>query len=181
MARSSAAAIADGLARVHTAQERELDRLGRAPTLAEQREMGEFAARHRQLFADLELSVPAPAATARPIDYRAELLSKLKRFSPVWRDSDLHRLVISGGLNDAIERGVLEDARRVAADRTVGSFRRPGALREIRRVDEAGQTEIHWYGHPVSWMTSFMSPPTMVERIVDPKTGRRPQRVDRWE
>ena len=60
-----AAGLVDDIARVRTAQDRELVRLGRGPTLDEQREMADFAAEHRQLFADLELSLPR--ALQRPV------------------------------------------------------------------------------------------------------------------
>jgi hypothetical protein len=56
----------------------------------------------------------------------------------------------------------------------IGSFRRPGALREIRREDQAGNVTVSWHGSPISWMAQFMSPTVaMVEAFGNPATGRR--------
>lgn len=166
-----AAALVDDILTVRAAQDRELARLGRGPTLNEQREMADLGAQHRELFADLEMSLPQPAADADPLGYRVELLSRLKRFSPSWRDADLTRLARSALWG--IEREVLADARRIAGDRTVGSFRRPGGLRELHRTDAAGHRSVEFAGSPLSWMSAFMTPVvTMVEAFVDPRTGR---------
>jgi hypothetical protein len=59
----------------------------------------------------------------------------------------------------------------VARDKTLGSFRKPGALREIRRADQSGQETVSFAGSPLSWMSAFMSPVvTCVEAF---NTGRR--------
>jgi hypothetical protein len=164
--------VADEIARIRGEQEWALAGLGgRGPTLEEQRRMADLAAEHRQLFAALELALPQPRATDRPFAYRIELLERLQRFSPSWRDKTLG-MFVAGGF-DGIERSILADARRVAADRTIGSFRRPGALREIRRADQTGQETVSWHGAPMSWMRQFMAPICMVEAFVDPRSGRR--------
>ena len=62
--------------------------------------------------------------------------------------------------------------RGTASDKTVGSFRRPGGLRESRREDQAGNVTVSWYASPMSWMRQFMAPIAMVEAFVDPRTGR---------
>jgi hypothetical protein len=61
-----AAGLVEDIARVRSAQDRELARLGRGPTVDQQREMAAFAAQHRELFADLEMTVPAPRGAASP-------------------------------------------------------------------------------------------------------------------
>jgi hypothetical protein len=169
----SRAAIVEDINHVRTAQQRELERLGgRAPSLEEQRAMQLMAREHRQLFEDLEMSVPQPGPTDRPGDYQVALLQRLQRFSPTFRDSNLGRLAASGGLARGIEAAIVADATAVAGDRTIGSFRRKGHLRELRRTDQSGQvTSVLFAGDPRSWMSSFMSPVvTCVEAF---NTGRR--------
>jgi len=167
-----AIALADDIVRVRAEQDRQLDRLGRAPTLDEQREMADLAAQHRELFADLEMSVPTPRGNDTPVAYEAELLRRLQRFSPSWRDSNLTRLATAGALGRGIVQGIIEDAWAVASDKTVGSFRVPGALREIRRPDRAGHEIVSFAGNPLSWMGSFMAPCTKVEGFRDQRSGR---------
>jgi hypothetical protein len=117
------------------------------------------------------MSVPQPGPTDRPGDYQVALLQKLQRFSPTFRESDLRRLAASGGLAHGIEAAIIGHAKAVASDLTVGSFRRKGALRELRRTDEAGHATVEFAGSPLSWMQSFMSPTqTCVEAF---NTGRR--------
>jgi hypothetical protein len=152
------AALVDEIHRVRHQQAAELARLGDAPSLQQQRQITDLAARHRQLFNDLELNMPAPAATDRPATYQLALLQRLQRFSPTFRDTNLRNLAVAGGLAAGIERAIVEDARTVASDKTLGSFRKPGALRELRRTDEAGHQTIEFCGSPLSWMSAFMSP-----------------------
>jgi hypothetical protein len=84
--------------------------------------------------------------------------------------TDIGRLAIAGGLN-GIDREIVGDAQRIASNRTIGSFRRPGALREIHRVDQAGHETTEFCGSALSWMSAFMSPVvTCVEAF---NTGRR--------
>jgi hypothetical protein len=165
MMRSSAAQLVEDINTVRNAQQRELARLGNAPSLEAQRSMALMAREHAQLFADLEMSVPQPGAQDRPIDYQVALLKRLQRFSPTFRESDLGRLAASGGLARGIEAAIIGDATAAAGDRTIGSFRRKGALREIRRTDQTGQvTQVSFAGDPRSWMSAFVSPVvTMVE------------------
>jgi hypothetical protein len=164
------AALAEDIIRTRNAQNRELERLGHAPTLEQQREIADIAAQHRELFADLEMSVPQPSATDRPRDYEVALLQRLQRFSPTFRETDLRRLARAGGLG-GIDKQIVQEAGRIAGNKTIGSFRRPGELREVRRVDQSGQEEIRFYGNPLSWMAQFMSPVvTVVEAF---NTGRR--------
>jgi hypothetical protein len=163
----SRAALVEDINHVRTAQQRELERLGSAPSLEQQRAMQLLAKQHKQLFEDLELNLPQPGPTDRPDHYKVALLRRLQKFSPTFRDSDLGRLALTGGLARGIEAAIVADATAVAGDRTVGSFRRPGALREIRRTDQTGQvTEVSFAGDPRAWMSAFVSPVvTMVENF----------------
>src|SRR5262249_13855805 len=148
------------IALLRRGQDRAFSRLGSAPSLTEQRHIEDIANSHKQLFADLELSVPTPASSDRLSDYWLKLLRPLQRFSPDFRHADLREFVKAGSIHTltGIDAAIIEDARRVAADKTVGSFRNPGALREIRRTDMAGATTIDFHGSKRAWMTQFMSP-----------------------
>jgi hypothetical protein len=152
--RSSAAQIIEDIHQVRSQQERDLERLGHAPSLTEQREMADIADQRRQLFQDLEMSLPQPGAQDRPRDYEVALLRRLQRFSHSFRDSDLARLAAAGGLARGIQEAIISDASAVAGDMTVGSFRRPGALREIRRADQTGQVTISFAGDPLRQLYS---------------------------
>lgn len=48
------------------------------------------------------------------------------------------------------------------ADRTVGSFRRPGELRVIETKTDGGAPVREYRGDPANWMTPFMAPRQMV-------------------
>src|SRR5262249_24936596 len=112
-----------------------------------------------------ELSLPQPSATDRPINYQVKLLQPLQRFSPDWRRADVAEIVRHGNQRSltGIDRAIIGDALRVATDKTVGSFRLPGALRAIRRVDQSGNVSTAFHGDPLSWMTQFM--PAVVARV----------------
>jgi hypothetical protein len=158
MRSSSAAQIVEDINRIRSDQNVRLEALGSGPSLEQQRAMALMAKQHQQLFQDLELNLPQLSATDRPHDFQVALLQKLQRFSPTFRGSDLHKLARAGGLARGIEAAIVQDAQNVAGDRTIGSFRRPGALREIRRTDQAGHETVEFAGSPLSWMQSFMSP-----------------------
>jgi hypothetical protein len=153
----TAARLVEHINRVRTDQTIRLEALGHGPTLEQQRQMQALAERHQQLFADLEMSLPQPAAQDRPADYQLALLRRLQRFSPTWRETDIRRLAHAGGLA-GIDTQIVAEAQTVASDRTIGSFKRPGFLRAIRRTDAAGQEHTDFYGSPLSWMQNFMSP-----------------------
>jgi hypothetical protein len=163
----SRAALVESIVRVREDQNIRLEALGRGPSLEQQRSMALMAREHAQLFQDLEMTLPQPGAQDRPADYQVALLTKLQRFSPTWADSNLRALSAAGGLARGIEAAIVADATAVAGDRTVGSFRKPGALREIRRTDQSGQvTEVSFAGDPRSWRSAFVSPVvTMVENF----------------
>jgi hypothetical protein len=167
----SRAALVEDIVRHREDQNIRLEALGHGPSLEQQRQMADIAERHRQLFADLEMTLPQPGAQDRPRDYQVALLQKLQRFSPTFRDSDLHRLAVSGGLARGIEAAIVADAHRIASDRTIGSFRRRGGLREIRREDQAGQVTTDFHGDPRSWMAQFTSP--VIACVTAFNTGRR--------
>jgi hypothetical protein len=171
----SRAALVEQIVRTRNDQTVRLEALGSAPSLEQMRQMQVFAKQHAQLFGDLEMSVPQPGAQDRPIDYQLALLKRLQKFSPTFRDSDLRRLAASGGLARGVEAAIVSDAKTVAGDKTVGSFRKPGALREIRREDQTGQvTSVSFAGSPLSWMQAFMpATKTVVEAFVNPATGRK--------
>ena len=158
----SAAAIVDEIHAIRQAQHRESVRLGGiAPTLDQLRAMADAAAQFRELYADLELGgLPQPGPTERPAEYQIKLLEPLQKFSPDWRRTDLAHIARHGGTRalSGIDRAIIADAVRIASDRTVGSFRVPGALRAIRRIDQAGQESIAYYGNPFSWMKAFFPP-----------------------
>jgi hypothetical protein len=159
---STAAAIVEDIHAVRNAQDRAFARLGgTGPSLQQQRQIADDGARLRELFADLELELPKPGATDRPMDFQVRLLRPLQRFSPDWRRTDLAQMARHGGmrgLDDGIARAILADAARVASDKTVGSFRVPGELRKIIRADQAGQESIAFHGSPLSWMRAFFPP-----------------------
>ncbi len=133
-------------------------RQGYAPNLHEQRDMAATAARHSQLFADLELPPPAPRPGESPRAHRVRIIRELIGRAPTqWRDANLDYAARVGQLAP-IEGQVVDAAQRVAADRTRGSFRRPGALREIRRADQSGCESVEYMGDPRAWMNAFMCP-----------------------
>jgi hypothetical protein len=151
-------------------QDRAFAQLGGAgPSIQEMKEMSATAVSVETLFSDLEMRVPEPDPTDRPVDYEARLLQRLARFSPGWKDTDLQRLARhgSGDALAGIDRAVVADARRVASDKTVGSFRQPGQLREIVRESEGSPTTVDFYGDPRSWMDAFAGPVRLaVEHVV---------------
>jgi hypothetical protein len=153
-----AAQLVHEIHRVKNQQDAELARLGSAPTLTEQRQMTDLAARYRQLYQDLELNLIQPGAQDRPAQYQLALLQRLQKFSPTFRSSNLRALAAAGGLARGVEAAIISDATAVASDKTIGSFRRKGALRELHRTDEAGHETISFAGEPLSWMSAFMSP-----------------------
>jgi hypothetical protein len=163
---NSRAALVEDIVRVRDNQNIRLEALGTGPTLEQQRAMQLLAREHRQLFADLELNLPQPGAQDRPRDYRVELLRRLQKFSRHFGETDLRRVAAAGGLS-GIDKQIVADAHRMASDKTIGSFRRQGALREIRRTDQSGQvTEVSFAGDPLSWMSAFMpATKTMVENF----------------
>src|ERR1700730_5876833 len=113
--RSFAAQIVEDINRVRTDQNIRLEALGTGPSLEQQRAMALMAREHAQLFADLELNIPQPHAQDRPADGHDALLQKLQRFSSAFRDSNLHRLALTGGLARGIEAAIVQDAQNVAS------------------------------------------------------------------
>jgi hypothetical protein len=170
---SDRAALIEDIGYVRHRQNRELSRLGRAPSLAEQCDMAALAERYRPLYADLELSMPTPRSDATPLSYKAELLTKLKPYSQQFRHTDLARMANIPNALDGLERSILADAKRIASDPTIGS--RNGGLRLLHRTDAAGAKIIEFAGDPRSWMSVFMPPVTMLEAFQDPMTGKRLQ------
>jgi hypothetical protein len=78
-------------------QDRAFAQLGGAgPSIQEMKEMSATAVSVETLFSDLEMRVPEPDPTDRPVDYEARLLQRLARFSPGWKDTDLQRLARHG-------------------------------------------------------------------------------------
>jgi hypothetical protein len=133
-----------------------LDRAqGRPPSLAELREINDTADRYSGLFKDLELPPPSPRAGDTPVGFRMRLLDALKPHSPAWSNASL-LAAHAGRALDQVEREIVADASRVASDRTVGSFRRPGELRRIAAVDAGGRKSTEWAGSPLIWMQNFM-------------------------
>jgi hypothetical protein len=63
---------------------------------------------------------------------------------------------MTGGLR-GIDTEIIRAATAVANDKTVGSFRKAGALRPIHRTDPGGEKHVSYYGNPLSWMRGFMS------------------------
>ena len=163
IARSPAARIVEDIHSIRRDQDRALDRLhGHSPDLDQLKEMNDAANRHRELFADLEMTVPTPRPDEHPADYNVRLLTPLQRFSRDWRDTDLRRLALSGERAfDPFARVIRADAQRIASNRTIGSLRMPGQLRRIERPGE-----VSYHGHPLAWMSQFLSPLVLqVERF----------------
>jgi hypothetical protein len=151
--RSEAQAIAEAIPALRTAQNRILRQLGAdAPSLSDLREMHDAANSYRQLYSDLEMRLPDPGPTENPLFYRVKLIRPLLRHSPDWRHAELDRLARVGQLA-GVERAIVADARRVANDKRIGSFIRPGALRVIRRSNITT-----YHGDPLAWMNQFASP-----------------------
>ncbi|HVB15833.1 MAG TPA: hypothetical protein VNF04_04815 [Stellaceae bacterium] len=159
--RSPAARVVAEIHNTRDRQDRALDRLhGHSPSLDALREMHDAAGRHRELFSDLEMVVPEPRPTETAADYQVRLLAPLQRFSPNFRQADLRRLSIVGGLR-GIDAAIVADAQAIASNRTVGSFRHPGQLRRIVR-----DGEVSYHGNPLAWMSQFLSPIVLqVERF----------------
>lgn len=131
--------------------------------------MEDLRAQHRQLFTDLEMSVPEPRADESWHGYRCRLLRKLQPSSRQFADTPLRELIGAGF--EPIAQQIVRDAARLARNPTIGSIRNPGALRRITRADQAGNEIIEWRGNPLSWMTQFMSP--VVTTVVGFGDGRR--------
>ena len=96
--------------------------------------------------------MPADNATR----YEARLLSALARHSPKWRGVDIQAAARANALAP-IGAEIRADATRVCDDVTQGSFRNPGALRRVERVDAGGQRTIEWHG-PNAFVEMFMPP-----------------------
>jgi hypothetical protein len=109
------------------------------------------------LYSDLQQVMPEPGPTDTPDQYRVRLLAPLQKFSGEFRNADLRRLALTGGLR-GIDESIVRSAIAVANDKTVGSFRKAGALRPIHRTDPGGEQHVSYCGNPLSWMRDFMSP-----------------------
>lgn len=152
--RSAAEEVIDAdIQAVRRDQDSAFSRLGgQAPSLEQQRLMADDARRVEHLYADLEMTLPEPGPAERPSEYKVRLLAPLQKFSS-FRSSDLPQLAFRGALK-GIDDAIIREATARAADRTQGSFRRPGRLREIKRgvvTEFAGKT-------PLTWMSAFMPP-----------------------
>lgn len=130
---------------------------GVAPSLEQQRQMAAEAKRLESVFSALEMTLPDPGPVDSPDTYRARLLAPLQKFSPQFRRADLRSLAAAGGLR-GIDAEIIRSATKVADDPLVGSFRRPGQLREIRTVDPGGDVHTEFRGNPLSWMQAFAHP-----------------------
>jgi hypothetical protein len=141
---------------------------GEGSSLHQLRQMENTANQFRQLYSDLEMTVPQPNPSEYPPDYRVRLLRRIQKFSGSHHDSNLRRLHHSGGLS-GIDSVIIQEAQAVANDRTRGSFRNPGALREIHRSDAGGSKYVDYFGDPLSWMRQFQPKMNVrVERITPP-------------
>ncbi len=142
---------------------RDLDRhQGKPPSLSDLRAINEMRQQHELLFKNLEMQVPQPMPADTPAHYEARLLNELKRHSPKWRSTDMGQLARANALG-AVGAEVRADAQRVCDDITIGSFRSPGALRRIEKVDAAGQKIVEWHG-PTWFGATFQLP--FIQNIV---------------
>jgi hypothetical protein len=152
--------------------DREFSRLGGlTPSLDDQKQIAATAARLENLYQDLEMVLPSPAPTEDPSTYHVRLLTPLLPYTSQYSNvpaADLRRLALVGALDGAVGREIVRDAEATAADRTIGSFRRPGQLREIRRV-EGGYNITDYHGSPYSWLRHFMHPATKVRTGLEPR------------
>jgi hypothetical protein len=129
---------------------------GRPPSLADLRAIASLKQQNEQLFANLELQLPEQRADDSPVNYEARLLDQLKRHSPKWRSTDMLAMARANALG-AVRAEIRADAQRVCDDVTVGSFKNPGALRRIEKVDAAGQKITEWAG-PTWFGAAFQLP-----------------------
>jgi hypothetical protein len=162
---STAGIIAD-IDRVRRGQEAAFAQLGgEGSTLRQLRRMEDSARQFRELYQDLEQSLPSPGPSEWPDDYSIRLLQGLQRHSPDWRRVDLRKIAGHTGMEalKGIDRAIIGDALRVASDRTVGSFRNPGMLRAIHRTTPGGDNIVDYYGAPLSWMRQFQ--PRIVTQV----------------
>jgi len=157
------AAAAEAIARISGQlddAEATLDaRQGRAPSLAEQRELRAVGDKYASVYRDLGLNQPLPAADETPLHYKARNLSGIRQWSERFKDADTNRFVTFGkcGAIDEIEREVIEAARRRADDRTKGQVGAPDTtLRQVTKQDEHGNLMIEHMGNPAAWMSRFM-------------------------
>ena len=136
---------------------RDLDRRqGRAPSLSDLRRINEMRQENELLFKNLELTLPEQRGDDDAQRYEARLLTSLARHSPKWRGVDIQAAARANALTP-IGAEIRADAQRVADDGTVGSFRNPGQLRRIEKVDQSGRKVTEWAG-PLWFGQQFMLP-----------------------
>ena len=147
----------------------ELDRQqGRPPSLGDLRRINEMRTQNAQLFANLELQLPQAMPADTPARYEARLLNELKRHSPKWRSTDMGQLARANALGP-VGREVRKDAQAIADDGLIGSFRNPGQLRRVEKVDQSGRKVTEWHG-PVWFGRAFQLP--YIQNIVRFGDGR---------
>ena len=141
-------------------QDRELAQInrqhGRPPSLSDLREINRMRQENELLFKNLELTLPQAMPADNATSYEARLLNELKRHSPRWRSVDMQALARSNALAPAASE-VRKDAQAVADDGSIGSFRNPGQLRRVEKVDQSGRKITEWAGD--TWLgQQFMLP-----------------------
>jgi hypothetical protein len=151
--------VVEDLVRVRTRQDRLADRLPAPPNIDRLREATDVRAQYAELFADLELTPPAPRSDGNAVGERLAHLAELQpRFAPPeWRRVDLYRAAqAETKMLEIAEREIAGAARAKAADKSVGSLHRKGRLRPIHRTDAQGRRTTEWRGDPFDWMRMFM-------------------------
>src|ERR1700688_2068545 len=129
---------ADDLARARNVLDRVESRQNdiQGPPLSndELRQLVAHQERYHPIYAALECGgSPPPLRSESPESYRCRLLEGLQNWSEKHSKVNLNRLArVDSDAFSLFEQAILDDARRVADDRTQGSFSNRGALREVR-------------------------------------------------
>ena len=148
---------------------RDLDRRqGRPPSLSDLRAINQMRQENELLFKNLELALPQAMSADNATSYEARLLNELKRHSPKWRSTDMSQLARANALGP-VGHEVRKDAQAIADDGLIGSFRNPGQLRRVEKVDQSGRKVTEWHG-PVWFGRAFQLP--YIQNIVRFGDGR---------
>ena len=110
-----------------------------------------------------EGSAPRPTSSETLIGYRARMLRKIQKHSPLYKDEDLLALArTSPGVFAIAETAIYADAN--TASRTPLGVE-GGGLRQRKTRDDAGREIIDWFGDPLVWMQPMMSGAKAVTRL----------------
>jgi hypothetical protein len=150
----------------------------RVPTVHELPSYRDAQQDYDEIYRGLELGGAPPEVSGEsPLSYRIRLLDGVRdvlspllkqkhREEPSWCDEDFPKLAVASlTAFRTAEEQLRQDATAIVGSAIQGSFRYPGSLRQIEVVDEAGRKALEFRGDPLSWMTQFMPPPSVVTQF----------------